>query len=398
MGIFSLFTADAEYIRGQSTIDAARIKQTAANTASRSITDSKYIVQRANNAASTTYATSARRLQDANNAAERRLGDVASRLQTTRNDIGSQERIQRLRVQAVYNEQSVAVTQAKRDLQAARNERAASKTALANFGTSIANKEIMRQAGAAINDISEELGRSMAGATSGRAFERLQNAEMMGASVAALSVAGVGSSITEQLHSAMGLRQALKEEAEDREIKARGFMAGRAKGDVLRKMSGSMGGYEAETEFDREILLADQDYTAITDETTDYSPVFSQQDYTHIDDVQDFEVYSPQIDYTVYEDRKKLGTFQKVATGIGAAVATYYGGPAAGQAVMNASMAMHSARNGDFSAVSAYGNQAIANATTGWKTWRAAGTNDTPGKSWGSDMLAKAGANFKIGK
>lgn len=398
MGLFSMFTVDAEYIRGQSTIDAARIKQTASNAAQRSIIDSKYLVQRSNNAASTSYAAAQRRVQAANNSAETRLGQVADRLQGARNAVGSSERMQRLKVQATYNDQAIKVNEAKKELQAARNARAASNTALANFGTSIANKEIMRQAGHAINDISDELGRSIAGATSGRAYERLQNAEMMGASVAALSVAGVGSSFIQQFNSAMDLRQALKDEASDRETNARSVMAGRAKGEVLYKMGGSLQGYQTSTELDREVLIPQQNYDAITDESSDFSPIFANQDYTFIDDVQDFEVYSPQIDYTVYEDRKKMGAFQKIATGIGTAVATYYGGPAAGQAVMNASMAYHTGRNGDYPASAAYSSQAVANSKTGFKTWRAAGTNTTPGKSWGGEQLAKAGVYFKIGK
>lgn len=395
MGIFKMFTVDAEHIRAQAQIDAARIKQKASNDAARSVVESRKIVQNANNAASTEWAAAQRQVQAANNNAAKRMEGVATSMQKTRNDVASRERVERLKVQSAYNDQSIQVTEAKKTLIAARNERAASKSSLALFGASVQNQEIMRQAGDKINEVSEQLGASMAGATAGRAFERLANSELMGATIAQMAVAGVGSSMVESFNQAVDLRQALKEEQQDRELRARVHVANQMKGNVLREMSGRMGSYDGAVDLDRSILIADQDFSVVED-NTDVSPIFSNQDYSVINDVQDFEVYSPQIDYTVYEDHHKMGTFQKVATGVGAAVATYFGGPAAGQAVLNASASIYEARNGNFQGAAAYGNQAMQNATTGWQTWRAAGNNTQAGSSWGSEMLAKAGVNFKI--
>jgi hypothetical protein len=307
-------------------------------------------------------------------------------------------------VQSTYNDEAIKVLEAKRTLQAARNARAGAEGDLANWGTSNKNKQLMEQAGRKVNQIGEEVARNLDGASRGRTFDRLEHAEALGANVAAAATAGVGGSGIELFNQTMDLRQALKEDFEDREMNARVVAATRAKGDVLREMGAGMGEYTG-VELDNSVLIADrndeaildnQDYSSISS-NQDYSAIYAQQDYSAIQDLQDYEVFTPDIDYTTYQDHKKMGAFQQVASLVGAGVATYFGGPQAGAAVLDTSVAMNMAQNGDMAGASKLMSSAASGAMGAFSSAYKSSANGRALAQAGNSLTKARSVSFDTG-
>lgn len=411
-----------------SLVDSKKIVQTANNAASRTFADARRSVQSANNSAETTVTAAQRRLQEGANAlsasrtAAARAGqeayngfsrarsDTARQLQATANTGARNRMAGALAVQKTFNDEAIKVAEAKRVLQAARNERAAVDADVARWTVSLSNRQRTEEFGLVANSIQEQLNATLTGATSGRAYDRIAYAEAMGSSVATAAALGIGGSAVDDYNNAMGLRQALKEEREDRELRARVRYSDQQAMAAMRSAYNGMGSLGISAEMDREVIIAEQDNTAIMDESNyeailneqnfsvildeqDYGPVYNNQDYTAITADEDFEVFTPDLDYTVYMDHKKMSGFQQVATFVGAGVATYFGGPAAGQAVMDASIGINDMQNGNFAGAQRNFSNSQQNASTGWKTFRAGSTTGGTGQAWGANFFGRGGSS-----
>lgn len=408
-----VLNAGNEHIIKQSQIDAARVVQKSRNAAQLSLVESKKIVQAANNAASRSFADARRSVQDANNAAETtlfhsnmRLQDASNALsrtvtgarrsiQTAQNAVAERVMSGKLAVQKQFNEQAIQVAEAKRVLQAARNERAAVDADVANWTTSLRNQKRTDAMGKQIGYVQEQIGTVLDGATYGRVFDRVAYAEALGSATAQAAAAGVGGGSVDAFNTAMGLRQALKEEREDREVASRVMWEQRKQSQMLADGYGGLDQYSARAELDREVIIAEQDNEAIMDTRSfdpilndeNFDPIYRNQDYSAIIADQDFEVFTPDLDFTQYVDHKKMGFFQQAATVIGSTVATYFGGPQAGMAVADASMAINDMQNGDYGGAQQGFTNAFQNGMGGFRTYRAGSTNGGMGSAWGANLF-----------
>lgn len=422
---FRILNAGNEHIVKQSQIDAARVVQKARNAAQLSLVESKKIVQAANNAASQSFATARRQVQSANNSAEEvlygsnvRLQNASNALsatvtssrrqiQATSNSVARAQMKSKLAIQAKFNDEAIQVAEARKVLQAARNERAAVETDVANWTVSLRNKQRTDAMGKQVNALQEQINAALDSATFGRAFDRIANSETLGATIANAAAAGVGGSSVEAFNSAMSLRQAMREEREDREIASRVQFARRQQADAMGEAYNGFGGF-GRAQLDREVIIAEQDNTAVFDEQNfdaildnqNYDPLYRSQDYGAIIADQDFEVFTPDLDFTQYVDHKKMSGLQQVTSFIGAGVATYFGGPQAGAAVLDASMAINDMQNGNFAGAQQGFTNAFGNATQGWKTYRAGATNGGQGAAWGANLFKSkpvSGYNSDVG-
>jgi hypothetical protein len=387
-----VLNAGATHILAQSQIDAARIKQKAHNAANITITDAKRLVQTTNNAASDAFAAAQRRVQTVNNDASAQYVQSQRLLQGTSNSVAAEVTAAQRRVQAKYNSDADQIAAANKVLQDSRNERAASSSSLSMFGQSIQNKSLMRQAGEQINALGEKVWHDLDQTTNASAFDRIAFSASLGANTAAAAGAGMGGGTFDSFNSNMERMQALKEEAIGREAKGRQYAVQQAKGQTMRQMGDGLQGYGVGADMDRSAILIEHDNSAIQTQQ-DNTAIFDSQDYTPIQAQHDYEVYAPDIDYTTYTDHKKMGAFQQVATFVGAGVATYFGGPQAGNAVFAASQAINDMQNGNMAAASQNMNTAFSGAMSGFKTYSAgADATHQSGQSWGQQIRGKSSA------
>ncbi|ALF01676.1 hypothetical protein CPT_Percy42 [Caulobacter phage Percy] len=463
-----LFTAGAEHIRAQSKVDAGRIVQAAYNRNQISLSDAKTLLQTVNNAAAKDWASAQTAIRDANNyatstitSAQNRLidaqntiasgltevqnkyavftatnqnkllnqqnelnikttaasnaaaqGIAASNTATSAGIAGAQKQVQDFR-----NATAVDVALAQRKVQAARNERAAAETTLALWSQSVANQHLLDEAGDRITAVQEDAAKRFDQSLVGRISDRLKGAEALGASLAQAGAAGLGGATVESFAQDIRLREALKEEAEDRQIAATLYAAGQQRGALLEGAVGQMDGRP---------VIADMDYSAIVPEGQDFTPIAAQKfvadtqvaqqsfgfqtpelqvagqnydkayaalDFTPFVADQDYEVFQPNLDYTVYVDHKKMSFLQKFLTVGAAGVATYFGGPAAGGAVLDASFAINDAQNGNFGAAMQGFNSSASGFTSAYKNYQKTGN-----QPWASTMFksSPSGANLKV--
>ncbi|WCD56071.1 hypothetical protein [Caulobacter phage BL198] len=422
-----LFTVDAEHIRAQSKIDAGRITQAAYNRNQISLADAKTLLQTTNNVAAKDWAAAQTKIRDANNYATTvvsnaqnalidgqnalniKTTDVYNRTQkgiaesntaTASGIAGAQKSVQDFR-----NATAVDIALAQRKVQEARNERAASESTLARWSQSVANQHILDEAGDRITAIQEDAAARVDQALVGRISDRLKGAEALGAALAQAGAAGLGGASVETFAQDIRLREALQQEAVDRQIAAVTYQAGQARGQTLTNAVGSM---------DNRSIVADMDYSAIIPEGQDFSPIWAQKfaaetqvadqnydrayaalDFTPFVADQDYEVIQPNLDYTTYVDHKKMSFLQKWFTVGTAAAATYFAGPKAGAAVFDASFAAYDAKNGDFARAGAGFSNAASGLFSAGKQYYQSG-----GSPWASTTFKSSpssGANLKTG-
>jgi hypothetical protein len=436
---FRILNAGNEHIVKQSQIDAARVIQKSRNAAQLSLVESKKIVQAANNVASQSFADARKKVQGANNAAEAALFESNTKLrdasnvlsatvtsgrravqaagnglaatvtnarrsiQTAGNSAARAQMRGKLALQAKFNDEAIQVAEARKVLQAARTERAAVETDVSNWMVSLRNQKRTDAMGKQVSYLQEQIGTTLDGSVVGRAFDRIANSEALGATIANAAAAGIGGSSVEAFNTAMSMRQAMKEEREDRELASRVLYAKRQQAEALGAAYDGFGGF-GRAELDREIIIAEQDNSAVFDEQNfdpildqqnfdpildeqNFDPLYRSQDYSAIIADQDFEVFTPDLDFTQYVDHKKMSGLQKVATFIGAGVATYYGGPKAGNAVFDASMAINDMQNGNFAGAQQGFTNAFGNAVGGFRTFRAGATDGGIGSAWGPNLF-----------
>ncbi|WCA46234.1 hypothetical protein [Caulobacter phage DCM] len=406
-----VFTMGAEHIRAQSQVDAGRIVQAAYNKNQIGISEAKNLLQTANNVAARDWAAAQTQIRDANNYATLKITGAQNDLITGQNAINvrltdaynkTQAGIADARnaaatgiaaaqkqVQDTNNVLAVQVAEAKKVVQAARNERAAAVSSLALWSQSVANQHILDQAGDRIGAVQEDAARQLDASLRGSVSARLQGAEALGAALANAGAAGIGGASVESFSQDIRLRQALQDDLVDRQIATVKQAAGDQRSAILGQAVGQL---------DMGPVIADMDYSAIVPEGQTFNPIYAEQvqgdvkyadqnfmlqqaqlDYTPFVANQDYEVFSPNLDYTVYVDHKKMGFFQQAVTAVGAAAATYFGGPQAGAAVLDASFAMNDARNGNFAAANQGFNSAFSNAMGGYKSYQKSG-------AWGANL------------
>lgn len=204
---------------------------------------------------------------------------------------------------------------AARITRASGNEKRGALSALSSFSASLSNQRAMDAAGTNINNITENIGRNLDAAATGTFMSRIQAAEELGAHTAMASAAGVGGSSVELYGDTLRLNQAMQEEGNSRAVNSDNIAAGRSRGYVLS---------DAVASFDNSRYFAD-------------------------------------LDYTINVDHKKQSTLSKIFTLGTAAVATYFGGPQAGMAVIGLNESKQAARNGDFATASSEAMGALRN-------------------------------------
>jgi hypothetical protein len=239
---------------------------------------------------------------------------------------------------------------AARVTQAARNELKAATASQNAWVQSFSNQRRLRAAGRQAGELAENIGRNLDAATYGRVGERLAASEELGANMASAAAAGVGGSVVDTYNNTIRLSAAMNEEQGDRALRTDLLSSSAMRGDLIANATEGL----------------------------------------------DNQTFNAGLDYTRYVDHVKMSGLQKIATVVGAAAATYYGGPQAGKAVFDASAAMHAADNGDFEGASAKAASAFQGTILGAKRY-----SDSGGQSWGGDVWQSVkkryGANLNIG-
>jgi hypothetical protein len=384
-----MLNSGPEYIRKKAQYDQAVALRDANNAAKTRISAAQTTLRDANNAAAASLADARRKIQTASNTASAEAVTAQRMLQAGGN-AANRRIVEGYRaVQEVYNSKALEVAEAKREVIKARNEAAASGNDVVLAMKSLTNMQRGRMADKRFAAAEEDIGLAQQAATRGGVWGRIAASEAVGAAYAAAAAVGVGSSGVQAYADSLNLKAALEQEQADRELSIRSRQQRRVQAAGLLESYGGMQTLEDRASLDREIVVADRDNTAITDDQ-DFSAILDQQDFSPVLTEKDFTVFTPDIDYTVYEKPKKLSFLQKGLTFLGAGAATYFGGPQAGMAVFDASMAMHDYASGNFAAGASGMDRALDNASAGFKVYRAGDTsgnkNPFAGKPWGADL------------
>jgi hypothetical protein len=378
----------AEHTIKQSQIDAARIKQAADNAAKLSLAESQRIIQRSNNAASDIYADSARRVQTANNDAATSVAAGRTTLRDTGNAINKSLAADQRAMQASYNEQGILVHAAKKVVQEARNARAAVDSDVARWSQSLKNKRILDEGGERSGQVLNETLHGMDRAVNQGVFARIEASRFLGATTATAAALGVGGSSIDQIKDTIQMQQALQEQASDDDLHAKVIAGYRQRGNVMADAIGALDFSAITANMDRDVIDTAHDSSAISD-NQDYSPIFAQLDYQAITAQKDFTVFTADLDYTKYMDHKKMGFLQTWFTINAAAVATYFGGPQAGEAVVDASIGINDAQNLDFASANKQFGSALSNGMAGMQTYRAGASGSSSGTPWADQFRSK---------
>lgn len=214
------------------------------------------------------------------------------------------------------------------------NKKRGAQASLEQFEQSVGNQHIMDAAGRQANEITENLSRNLDAAVNGKLSERLQAAEELGAATVDAAAAGIGGSSIDSYNNTLRLQEAMAEEQGDRQVNTQAIAAGRAKGDTITNAVADLGN----------------------------------------------NVYDANLDVSQYVDDHKMSGLAKITTVAAAAAATYFGGPQAGEAVMQVSMANQRAKNGDLDGASKEFGQALNNGLDGAKLYR------STGQPWGKTV------------
>lgn len=230
---------------------------------------------------------------------------------------------------------------AQRTLIASNNEKEAATTSLARFNQSLANQRKLQAGGANYNAATINLAAKADANTTGNFQQKIADAEALGTAVVSAAAAGVGGSSVDTYQRTMQLRQSINEESRKRAQDA-----------------AQVNGAES-----RAAIIAD---------------TVAQLDNTQ---------YAANIDYTQLIDHRE----QKNVFGafVAAAVATYFGGPQAGQAVLDVADAGGKLQNNDQAGASQRLSSAGANAMAGMQYWSA--------KNAGSDTKVTDNTNVAQG-
>lgn len=234
-----------------------------------------------------------------------------------------------------------------------KNLLAGSNASYSQWAASFNNNRAMKAAGRNANSIMENIGKNLDAATYGRAMSRLAASEQVGADIAQAAAAGVGGSSVEVFNQTAQLNRLMQEESEDRALKS----------DL---------------------------YNATSSRAFAISDAVESQDNT---------IFQAGLDFTTYQDHKKMSTSRQLFTLAAAAGATYFAGPQAGAAVFDFADAGQRASNGDFNGAASRMTSAFQGAVGGLQGYTQRGNVAYGADLWNSAKRrrAAAGANLQIG-
>lgn len=236
---------------------------------------------------------------------------------------------------------SMAEHEAKKLIQSSGNTRAAAEQTLGDFSRSLNNNLRMEAAGTEFNEQMRQLSTELDAGSTKKMNADMQTAERTGALLAQASALGVGGATVELLNETTKLHNALLDGAVT---------------DAMTKTAAGVG------------QRAAQGMTNAMN-NLDLSRTFGN------------------FDYTVHIAPKKLNN--KWAKLAGVAVATYFGGPQAGQAVADMVVGDWQAKNGNFEGAARSFDSAIRSGVQGYNTWAGLqGGGDGSPTTWFGAMRA----------
>lgn len=217
--------------------------------------------------------------------------------------------------------------------QSANNSRETARIRLADFSRSLSNNMRVEAAGKQYNEAAGQLAASLEGRGMAKVNSSLAASERMGAIAAQAGALGVGGSSTELLNETIKLQRNIEQ-------------------DMSRIATERMAKQGARSK----AQLMDNAYSAT-----------------------DISRESGNFDYTVHIAPKPMKN--RLGALIGTAVATYFGGPQAGQAVADMAVGSWQNANGNFAGASQSFDRGIGNAVKGYKNWADLQGGDGP-NSW----------------
>lgn len=218
--------------------------------------------------------------------------------------------------------------------QAANNKLKKAQGDLANWSRSLGNRRKVEAAQKEFNRGVEQLSNETRQAGKQRTQNTLNSAEQRGALVARAAMTGVGGSTVEAMENLIGLQAATTQEEIDQAV------------DNMQ-------------------------YSAKENLTTALMNTYMSQDFSQT--MMDFD-FTQHIEPQAM--KRRLGKL------IGVAVATYFGGPMAGEAVSNLAVGEWEATNGNFTGANQSFGAAMTQAGGAMQQW-----SDRGGTAWGSDVV-----------
>lgn len=215
----------------------------------------------------------------------------------------------------------------------ANNRREAARVTLAEFSRTLGNQMRLDAAGKEYNYAMSQLSHELEQSGKARLNNQLQHAEAQGALTAQASAFGVGGASVELMDQLIDLREATKAEQINRGVE---LMAANGKRQTAQIIVNATNGQ-------------------------DISRTFGNFDYSRYIEPERM--------------KRRLGKL------IGVAVATYFGGPQAGEAMADFAVGTWQADNGDFAGANKNFGQAARGATAAWQDY-----NDRGGGSWFSTV------------
>lgn len=226
------------------------------------------------------------------------------------------------------------------------NRSEAAGSSLANFARSWSNNAKAKAAGKEYNHAMNVLSEELRAAEGGKLNSQLQLAEARGALAAQAGQVGVGGSSADLMDSLIRLQGEMDQEARDN---AQTLLAARGARQTAQIMSNAYG-------------------------NMDLSQSFGNFDFSqHIEPVR---------------MKRRLGKL------VGVAVATYFGGPMAGEAVADMAVGEWQASNADYDGSGQSFGRGMSNAMGAYQQW-----NERGGQSWGSAVAegwGRSGGNVNV--
>lgn len=218
-------------------------------------------------------------------------------------------------------------------VQVASNKLEAAKVALADFSRSLGNTLRIEAAGKEFNEATSNLAAALEGRTTNRLNASLAASERMGALSAMAGANGVGGSSVELLSDTIRLQRNIEQDLQQQATDRMAAQGSRANAQIMDN-------------------------------------AYNQLDLSRV---------AGSFDYTVRIAPQKMKN--RIGKLIGVAVATYFGGPQAGQAAADFGVAEWQAGNANFQGMAQSLDSGLQNAISGYKTWSSLQGGDGP-KSW----------------
>lgn len=219
------------------------------------------------------------------------------------------------------------------EVQVASNKLEAAKASLAEFSRSLGNSLRIEAAGKEFNEGVSDLAAALEGRTTNQLNSSLAAAERIGALSAQAAAAGVGGSSVALLNDTIELQRNIEQDLQRQATSRLAAKGSRANAQIMNN---------AYNQIDLSRALGSFDYTVRI---------------------------APQ------KMKNRLGK------AIGVAVATYFGGPMAGQAAADFAVSEWQAGNADFQGMSRSLDSGFQHAIKGYQTWSSLQGGDGP-KSW----------------